>query len=52
MTRTFFNRVAGFVAVFGAARAAAAAIDGHRRPTDRDLTALGIDPATFRAIGR
>jgi hypothetical protein len=52
MNRNLFTRVAGFVAVLGAARSAAAAVEGHRRPVDRDLTALGIDPVAFRAIGR
>ena len=34
-------------AVLGAANAAAAAVEGHRRPNARDLRTLGIDPATF-----
>ncbi|SOC43351.1 hypothetical protein SAMN05892877_11156 [Rhizobium subbaraonis] len=34
-------------AVLGAASAAAAAVEGRRRPRDRDLKILGIDPASF-----
>ena len=34
-------------AVLGAASAAAAAVEGRRRPKDRDLRTLGIDPASF-----
>ncbi|MCD2182444.1 hypothetical protein [Rhizobium sp. GN54] len=34
-------------AVLGAASAAAAAVEGNRRPKDRDLRTLGIDPASF-----
>ncbi|WP_156943469.1 hypothetical protein M728_003819 (plasmid) [Ensifer sp. WSM1721] len=44
------NRM-GFIgrafAVLGAATAAAAAVEGHRRPNARDLHTLGIDPANF-----
>ncbi|BCH55941.1 MULTISPECIES: hypothetical protein [Rhizobium/Agrobacterium group] len=40
------------IAVFGAATAAAAAVDGHRQPRDRDLRLLGIDPLSFRNIKR
>lgn len=35
------------VAVFGAATAAAAAVEGHRRPKASHLKTLGIDPADF-----
>lgn len=34
-------------AVLGAAGAAAAAVEGNRRPKDRDLRTLGIDPRSF-----
>ncbi|ASY65413.1 hypothetical protein SJ05684_b44310 (plasmid) [Sinorhizobium sojae CCBAU 05684] len=44
------NRM-GFIgrafAVLGAATAAAAAVEGNRRPRERDLRTLGIDPANF-----
>ncbi|MDX0452151.1 hypothetical protein BMJ34_26075 [Sinorhizobium medicae] len=44
------NRM-GFIgrafAVLGAATAAAAAVEGHRRPKAQDLRTLGIDPASF-----
>ncbi|MBD8556685.1 hypothetical protein IFT84_19430 [Rhizobium sp. CFBP 8762] len=39
-------------AVFSAATTAAAAIEGRRRPTDRDLRTLGIDPNHFNDVGR
>ena len=34
-------------AVLSAANAAAAAVEGHRRPKDRDLKTLGINPVDF-----
>lgn len=37
-------------AVFGAAISAAAAVRNHRRPSDRALRELGIDPATFPSV--
>ncbi len=37
-------------AVFGAARAAAAAVEGHRQPNARDLRTLGIDPTKFPGV--
>jgi hypothetical protein len=43
----FFGRA---FAVIGAASAAAAAVDGHRRPKDRDLRTLGINPADFPRV--
>ncbi|MFC3074286.1 hypothetical protein [Shinella pollutisoli] len=50
--RTSF--VTGFLgrafAVLSAANAAAAAVEGHRRPKDRDLRTLGIDPADFPRV--
>lgn len=39
-------------AVLGAASAAAAAVEGHRRPKASDLRTLGIDPANFPDAGR
>ena len=36
-------------AVLGAAAAASAAVDTNRRPKDRDLRTLGIDPKDFTA---
>ncbi|WP_162241351.1 MULTISPECIES: hypothetical protein [unclassified Rhizobium] len=44
--RNIFGRA---FAVIGAASAAAAAIEGGRRPQARDLNTLGIDPASFPA---
>jgi len=35
------------IAAFGAASAAAAAVEGHRRPKDHHLKTLGINPADF-----
>jgi hypothetical protein len=45
--RGFFGNA---IAIFGAATAAAAAVDGHRRPLDRDLYTLGIDPKNFNSV--
>ncbi|MEA3536903.1 hypothetical protein [Rhizobium sp. CC-YZS058] len=47
--RNFFGRA---FAVLGAASAAAAAVEGGRKPRARDLTTLGIDPASFPAANR
>jgi hypothetical protein len=44
--RSIFGRA---FAVIGAASAAAAAIEGGRRPQASDLTTLGINPASFPA---
>lgn len=43
----FFGRAA---AVFGAAVAASAAIEAHRKPARQDLLTLGIDPQAFERI--
>ena len=40
------------IAIFGAATAAAGAIEGHRQPLDRDLYTLGINPSTFPTVRR
>jgi len=47
--RGFFGNA---MAMFGAATAVAAAVEGHRRPLDRDLHALGINPANFHLMNR
>ncbi|SEK21557.1 hypothetical protein SAMN04487976_101109 [Xaviernesmea oryzae] len=56
MTTPNNARKAGFlgraIAVFGAASAAAAAVEGGRRPRATDLGTLGIDAATFGKVGR
>ncbi|MDK1492699.1 hypothetical protein QN219_21985 [Sinorhizobium sp. 7-81] len=55
MIATSKNRM-GFIgrafAVLSAANAAAAAVEGNRRPNARDLRTLGIDPANFPDIRR
>jgi hypothetical protein len=43
----FFGRA---FAVLSAANAAAAAVEGHRRPKERDLRTLGINPADFPRV--
>ena len=43
----FFGRA---FAVLSAAHAAAAAVEGHRRPKERDLRTLGINPADFPRV--
>lgn len=45
------NRFTRAFAIFGAAVAASAAVENHRRPSSRDLDTLGIDPKTFNRIG-
>ncbi|MDQ0318113.1 hypothetical protein QO002_000251 [Pararhizobium capsulatum DSM 1112] len=45
----FFGRA---IAVFGAASAVAAAVEGGRRPLDRDLYTLGIEPTRFHTVKR
>ncbi|CAN7589330.1 hypothetical protein LJR251_004236 [Rhizobium rhizogenes] len=47
--RNFFSDA---IAIFSAASASAAAVEGSRRPRDRDLYTLGIDPANFRDVKR
>lgn len=39
--------LARFVSVIGAAVAASAAVQNHRRPADHALKVLGIDPSQF-----
>lgn len=39
-----------FIAVFGAATAAAAAAESGRQPRARDLRTLGVDPNAFAKI--
>ncbi|WP_439273772.1 hypothetical protein [Pseudochrobactrum sp. HB0163] len=47
-TRHSRNFISRALRVFGAAASAAAAVEGRRRPHDRDLRALGINPADFK----
>ncbi|MCM2471907.1 hypothetical protein HGO38_00230 [Rhizobium sp. CG5] len=51
-TKSRFAFVGQAFAILGAASAAASAIEGHRRPTDRSLRTLGIDPANFPSADR
>ena len=48
-SRGFFSNA---IAIFGAASAAAAAVEGGRTPRDRDLYTLGINPVNFRHVKR
>ena len=50
--RNFFQNTARLVALFGAAASAAAAAESGRRPRNRTLETLGIDPEQYRQIGR
>ena len=56
MTTPNNARKAGFlgraIAVFGAASAAAAAVESGRRPRAQYLGTLGIDPVAFNTVGR
>jgi hypothetical protein len=45
------GRISRAFAVFGAAIAASAAVEGGRRPAARDLRTLGIDAQAFDRIG-
>jgi hypothetical protein len=38
-------------AIFGAAVSASAAVENGRRPRNRDLDTLGIDPKAFDRLG-
>ncbi len=40
-------RIRDLADTFGSIVATAAAVDNGRRPRDRDLRRIGIDPATF-----
>jgi hypothetical protein len=44
------NYFSQFIAVFGAATAAAAAAESGRQPRARDLRTLGVDPDAFAKI--
>lgn len=50
--RTTLSAIGDFFDIFGSAVAASRAIEAKKRPLDRDLVTLGIDPAHFRRIGR
>jgi hypothetical protein len=50
-TKTRTGRIGRAFAMVGAAISVAAAVENHRRPANRDLNALGIDPAAFDRIG-
>lgn len=50
--RNFFNNATSLIALFGAAASAAAAAESGRRPRNRTLETLGIDPEQYRKIGR
>ena len=50
--RTTLSAIGGFIDVFGSAVAVSRALEAKKRPLDRDLESLGIDPAQFRRIGR
>ncbi len=45
------GRISRAFAIFGAAIAASAAVEGNRRPAARDLDTLGIDAKHFDRIG-
>ena len=47
MKNTVTRRLIGLFDDFGAAFAASAAVRSHRRPADRDLRQLGINPSDF-----
>jgi hypothetical protein len=54
MSTNLKNMRGGFIgraiAVFGAATAASAAVEGGRKPQARDLKTLGIDPKAFDRV--
>jgi hypothetical protein len=50
--RTTLSAIGEFIDIFGSAVAASRAIEARKKPLDRDLVTLGIDPTHFRRIGR
>ena len=50
--RNLFRNATRLIALFGAAGNAAAAAEFGRRPRNRTLETLGIDPEQYRQIGR
>ena len=50
--RTTLSAIGDFIDIFGSAVAASRAIEARKKPLDRDLVTLGIDPTHFRRIGR
>jgi hypothetical protein len=52
MTNRRFSAAVDFFQIVGSAIAVAAATDNGRKPRNRDLLVLGIDPARFHDINR
>lgn len=50
--RTTLSAIGDMFDIFGSAISASRALEGNRRPYDRDLRKLGIDPAHFDRIAR
>ncbi|WP_162836645.1 hypothetical protein [Devosia soli] len=48
----FFATLDTFVTVFGSAAAVSAAVEGGRVPKAKHLRTLGIEPQSFRSIGK
>lgn len=50
-SKTRTNPIGRAFAVLGAAISVSAAVENRRRPNNRDLQTLGIDPANFNLLG-
>ena len=50
--RTTLSAIGGLLDIFGSAISASRALENNRKPHDRDLRKLGIDPAHFGRIAR
>jgi hypothetical protein len=50
--RTTFSAIGDLIGIFGSAVSASRALESNRKPYDRDLRKLGIDPAHFDNISR
>ncbi|WEK03204.1 MAG: hypothetical protein P0Y65_13445 [Candidatus Devosia phytovorans] len=50
--KSIFATLGTFVEVFGSAAAVSNAVEAGRAPKAKHLKSLGIDPASFRSIGR
>jgi hypothetical protein len=50
--RSTLSAIGDMLDIFGSAISASRALEGNRKPYDRDLRKLGIDPAHFDRIAR
>lgn len=52
MTTSIFARIRAFAGAIGGAFYSVGLIDDRRAPREKDLKAMGIDPAEYKKLGR